>query len=112
MEQVLQNINRLNRNLESIISVRPSYVVQFLYRLIDDRRANARRSGMSLARSRLYGRSLRILWGGRRKKGRTLRRRLARRKAGMMSRKGRGTVREDVVHHFFLKLCLHVHRFR
>lgn len=67
MEQVLQNMNRLNRNLESIITVpppRPFATRHWTQWLMMTRLA------MNLALSRLFGHNLRISWVDLRKNSR------------------------------------------
>ena len=61
MEQVLQNMNRLNRNLESIITVRTTIPNQ------TQTRTKISRWATNSAPSRRYGRNSRISWAARMK---------------------------------------------
>lgn len=70
MEQVLQNINRLNRNLESIIAVSSLSRLFISSQLthINPLALPLHRSATNSAPSRRYGRNSRTSWAGTRKK--------------------------------------------
>jgi hypothetical protein len=67
MEQVLQNINRLNRNLESVIAVSTRTDCTSLGR-ISPADSFITRLGMNSGLWKLYGLNLRTLWDGRKRR--------------------------------------------